>query len=193
MSVFWKATSAITALVACGLFVAPAHAALMRYTITGVGSGSLGTTPFTDADFVITTEADTDDVFAFAHGFVVLSPSMRVFVAGIGSGDFANPTRTVSNQEFSRSGFGDDALHRGVTFVNNEILTSYDLRTPIGPVAGLLTFNADASFPTTAGDFSLTEALDGTFTAAAVPEPPSAALVLSACVFGCLALWRARS
>ena len=142
-----------------------------------------------DAD----ADADADNIFAFTHSFIVLNPSMSVFVSGVGSGGFADPTRTVSNQEFSHSGFGNDALHLGVAFVNNEIFTSYDLRTPIGPVAGLLTFNANASFPTTAGDFTLTDALDGTFTATAVPEPTSAALVFSACAIGWLALGRARS
>lgn len=165
------------AILLCGLAAAPVHASPITFTIEGTGTGSLGGQAFVDATFQIVAQIDTDDVFAISSGFQVVNLGTSVEIFGVGSGDFTNEIRTTANQTNNRVGFGDVNVNRAILFVNNAIFGSYDLQSPLGPIQGTPTLNAFSLFPTTSGNFFLSDVDQVTFTSATsttiapVPEP----------------------
>lgn len=176
-----RVTAAGLAVLFWALAASPAQASPITFTIDGVGTGSLGGQAFQDAAFQIVALADTDDVFAISSGFQVVNSTTTVSVFTVGSGDFTNEIRTTSNQTSLRGGFGDSNVNRAILFVNNAAFGSYDLQSAFGPVSGSPTFNAFFPFPTTFGDFLLSDVGQVTFTAtmaAAAPVPEPATLVL---------------
>jgi len=170
----------------------PAGAAILMYSLSGTGSGSLNQTAFVDAPFEITVFAETQSATpAVQQGFwtyTVPASEARVQVSG-SSGRFLVPTRFFVSQLIGSAGF---SIHDGSFFggpdlmnIQNPSLSTWDLRSPIGPV-----FLASASIPvqgpptrpvftnisTELGLLSFTAASNVTFRAAAVPEPGTMAL-----------------
>jgi hypothetical protein len=176
-----RVTAAGLAVLFWVLAASPAQASPITFTIDGVGTGSLGGQAFEDAAFQIVALADTADVFSISGGFQVVNSTTTVSVFTVGSGAFTNEIRTTSNQTSLRGGFGDFDVNRAILFVNNVAFGSYDLQSAFGPVSGSPVFNAFFPFPTTFGDFFLSDVGQVTFTAtmaaAAVPEPATLLLL----------------
>jgi hypothetical protein len=170
-----------------------ARAGMITYTFTATGSGRLGANAFTDASFAITSTADTNQVTSTGEGFSVPDLTATIFVSGVGTATFTNPTTNIDNQPLGRAGISDSVPGTALLFEDNPAFLTYDLTTPIGPLTGSPSFNSGVHFATTAGDFSLRDVSTSTFratTARAVPEPSSLALL----GFGTaiLAGWRRR-
>jgi hypothetical protein len=109
------------------LLVAGASAAPMTYTITGIGSGSWNTVPFSEAAFTLTFHSDTD---AIVHGTSCCS--------GVDSTP-AGTTGTANVSGFSPTAFaGDQAV-----FFNRSLLT-----------AGIWHFNSPEYLTVTASAFA---------------------------------------
>jgi hypothetical protein len=135
----------------------------------------LGVTAFTNALVTIALVGDT----SFVGNDV---GSTTVSVSGVGTASFtdtlfvtdnvANPSAQISDLTRSQLIFGTMA----------PAVATYDLRGPIGPIAGTSLINAFVVFPTTAGNFEMTSVAGNTstFTAttvSSVPEPATLSLL----------------
>ena len=110
--------AAATTAIALLLGVVDARAIPITFTHTGTGSGTIGTTAFNDAGFVITGLADTDDRRSYSDGFFAGHDSTSIIIADVGTYQFTTATRTFVNNVgffpgFSRQGSSGDDL--GVT------------------------------------------------------------------------------
>jgi len=168
-----------------------ATAAPITYTLKGVASGTVGTQSFSDAMFTIQGVSDTADVFETIHP---TPPIMHVFhapvpagsatinISGFGSGIFPFVTEFFIYQEHYAVGIsrtGGDLLDMG-----NIVLTTYDLKSSIGPVVNTLgppdgLFNGMHNVPTSLGLINFSSLhMAVTFTATtAVPEPSTLTLL----------------
>lgn len=180
--------AALTAMVA-----AWSSAATITFTHAGTGSGQIGGTTFTNADFVIVDTADTASRIAIPGGWSINDLSASISIAGLGTFTFLTPTRTFVNNVasfagFSRSGASGDDLYFDPV---NPAFASWDLLSSIGPISGtgqvLQWTSAFAAVNTNRGVLTINSGTNpGVFTAAvsvitATPEP-------SSLVFLCLGL-----
>ena len=148
--------SAALALTLVG-FVAPADAAPITYEISGIGTGSIGGTAFTDALVVFTGTADTANlelIFGFIHAIPL--DTLTVNIAGVGTATltepaglfgvpFTIPDEMDDEDEFPAFPFvllgrlDDPPALEGFTGMGataSDALAGYDLTTAIGPVVG---------------------------------------------------------
>ncbi len=169
---------------ALGLFLGagrPAKADLLSYSFSGTASGALGMNTFSDASFTITSTGDTSLLTHPAAGVVAVpDTTATVFVSGLGTATFLIPTDNRDNQNFGSVGFSAPVQSLAILFESNPAFATYNLTTPIGPIAGASIFNPGAEFATTAGNFSLTSVSTVTFQATlqSVPEPSAFLLVV---------------
>ena len=165
---------------ACGS-AATAKADPITFTITAVGSGSLGANAFTNASFTIAAVADTSAVRPgpVPGVFEIPNSLVTVSVAGLPTATFTIPINVVDNQGLSRAGFGAPTLGTGLLTVNNPAFATYGLTAPIGPLAGTPFFSPGVAFATTGGNFTLTAVTGATFQASPVPEPATMVLLSS--------------
>ena len=157
------------------------HSDPIVYTLSTVGSGSLGGTAFNNASFTITATADTSQISAIASGtFQIPDISASESVAGLGTATFAGTWGFVNqapNQgppaAFGIVGESVVGFNADILDVKNAALMTYNLNTSIGPLSGDDVINGGLRFTTTAGDFSLNSASTVTFQATLdpVPEP----------------------
>ena len=146
------------------------------YVVSGFGSGTLGSNSFSDAEFRITAQGDETQVTNPLPHIFNLEPLDAVLeVDGIGTADFLTQLNLAVNQGFSPNpavGFGDPNQDVAIFFVSNPVFGSYDLQTTYPLTVGTPSaFNPRVTFPTTMGDFSVTDASSATFQS--VPEPVS--------------------
>ena len=172
----------------------PVTAAPIVYTVSGFGSGHIGSDEFVNSAFVLTGTADTDSVVSIDVG-VVVNPlmSMGVDVAGHGSALAVNAFDFFANNSLSEVGFLDE-LVGDVMDVSGSGLLAFDGASALSTVA----VNPDflAAFSTTSGDFQLDDAHVLSFTSRLdrniVPAPPTLLLVLTALVVSRLVRSRAK-
>ncbi len=172
---------------------AAATASPIAFRFTGTGSGTIGSTAFTDAPFTITERSDTAAV-AIAPNcgcFYADSLAATIDLAGVGSFAFVTGTRTFVNGGmvgFSRAGpdgvdlldaeYGDPVV--GYRLANlmrpvsgpGGLLTWADPDPDIFTSGGALFFESGPTATTFTG--FVPDALPG-----AVPEPGNLALVLA--------------
>ena len=173
------------------IFSAPAsHAATLLYTLTGVGSGTISGTPFTDTPFTISYTEDTTSITHPDTGYSEYSGISGNFSEGSFAATITATTIEVNgnastgvgnfedvflfNSDFGSSlGISQDATFLGYTLAT-PITTGFVLGDQIGA------FQDAAGFSTTGGDvIEFTSLVSLDFTAAAtgaVPEPSSLAL-----------------
>jgi len=166
-----------------------AEAALVAYTFSGIGSGELGGSAFTDTGFDIILVGDTDlvaDPF-FTGDLFEISPlaSARVAIDGFGDAVVTSQTRLginrTANVFYFGQIFGPDYLDLGVSESDEE---AFSFAAPYGPVAGAAnTFGQFTGLATTQGALTFTSVRDVSFVAApgptaAVPEPAAWALMI---------------
>jgi hypothetical protein len=181
-----------------------AGAVPITYTETTTGTGTLGSTAFTDSAVTVSFAGDTSGVVTLAPG-VLLNPAgiASVTVAGLGTATFVGSgVATVDDQTLEGAGIGSEgggppSTGQGgppplILGTDAPAFATYDLVSAVGPITGPATIDPGAAFPTTSGALVLTAAGNATFTASlagsAVPEPGSFA-VLGASLVG-LACWR---
>ena len=123
------------------VFVPSVFAASITYTITGTGSGQVGASTFTNAAYTIQVTADTAQVVPLGTpgnlGFEVPSLTALITVAGIGTVTVTEPTRMFVSNTHVGAGFSRilDLLD-----VEHPLFATWDLKTPIGPLADLEPF-----------------------------------------------------
>jgi len=184
------------------LFAICSYADTITMTHTGLGSGSIGTTTFTDAAFTITDIGDTGNRQSFTGGFFIDDTSASINIAGLGTFNFTTGTRTFVNNGSEEVGFSR-ATTTGFDLFDgpaNGAFAAWDMLSSIGPISGtaLLQQWTGASFPDvdTNGGVLVFDTMtsDTTFTATvnnAVPEPSSTVPLAIGCL-GIVAVARRR-
>ncbi|HWZ31166.1 MAG TPA: PEP-CTERM sorting domain-containing protein [Bryobacteraceae bacterium] len=166
------------------LIASCSQAGILSITHTGVGSGTIGTTTFTNASFTITDLADTAARQSFTGGFFIDDLSASIAITGVGTFMFTTGTRTFVNQSndtvgFSRAGNLGADLFNGPT---NAAFATWDMLSGIGPISGvgsLLQWSSSA-VNTSGGVLVFANGSSDTrfqATLSGVPEPSSIALV----------------
>ena len=163
----------------------------ITYTESGVGTGSLGETSFTDAPFTITLVADPAHVVT-GPGGVLANPSGTATLSINGSpvATFTEQLAAFDAQADQTAGLGSVPQMISVLGTTDPVFGTYGLTTSIGPIANTSSFNVGASFATDQGAFVLNSVGNATFTALATPEPASLAMWALAAV--ALAGWKLR-
>lgn len=158
----------------------------ITYTEQQTGSGSLGSTSFTNALVTIVLTGDTTAITGGSGFFSDVGTSATVTVSGIGTANFTDPMQVFDNQSTPAAGICDKALGcEDVLDTVNSAFSAYTLAAAIGPLSGNPLGNPFQSFPTTLGAFILTSSDDATnpstFIATPVPEPESLSLLSLGC------------
>ena len=159
-----------------------AMAVPITYTFTATCSGTIGSTPFTNAMVTVTATGDTSAIFAgvnppYTPGFFFNPTQVSASIAGVGTANFTGSG--------SIAGYG--ALANGYVFVDQSeslvgfgiesdrtddfspTFATYGLSSSIGPASSVsLQFSNEA---TTLGALTLTTVTPGTFTAVAAGTP----------------------
>ena len=164
------------------LAVGPLTAGPITYVESGQLTGTLGTTPLTNAAFTFTFYADTTNITGAGTGAnPFLNPALSTaIVIGASNGSFSEAVDTGVNNVDGIIGFVDAALTAGITF-NSSGAVGYNLATPIS-VSATASFAANGSFATSLGTLAISAirgAQDLTFTATTgVPEPATFSLLV---------------
>jgi hypothetical protein len=178
----------VLALIACGLgFADP-----ITFTIQGIGSGTVGATPFNNEAFSLSVTTDTSLITGFGTtggetGFE--TPEVAgagISIAGVGAGIFTDAEQ-IFDSNFAEAGITDFPAPPGVS---NDLLDgtnvaflTYNLQSDIGPLSmsDITALNNFVDIPTSLGSVTFTIANAVFFTAASplvAPEPGT--LVLGA-------------
>lgn len=163
-----------------------AFAGPLTIAYSSIGTGSIGTTSFTNAPFTIIELLDTANRQSFSGGFFINDNSASIAIAGVGTFNFTTATRSfVANgagiEGFSRPGvLGQDLLYAP----SNSAFSTWDMTTSLGPFTGEGTLLQWTSTPvqTTGGTLvfhnaSPTIIFEAVAGAGSVPEPASMALL----------------
>ncbi len=177
------------AVVAGLAFSNPARAGAITYTFSGVGNGTVDATAWS-GDFTFVFTADTSNITSSPLEFYQRNIGGTFSEGSYSAALLADNIVTVdTDPSFPRLGFFNSVASNGGT-IQNSTFTTYDLSTSFGPITGtgnnlLPTLLAPPGFGTTGGDtVELLGISSLTFTATAVPEPTSLAL-LAAGLAGC--------
>jgi len=174
--------TAILGLAVAALLSAGANAAPIQFIYTGIGSGSIGATTFTNLAFTITEQSNTSNLQSCGGGCTYIDAnSTTITINTIGAFLFTTGTRTFDNSGvvgFSRAGVSGADLYN----VFN-VGVAYDMMSSIGPILGsanLLQWGNSAVL-TDGGTLSFSNGqTQGSFQAIVgqnVPEPASLALM----------------
>jgi len=178
------------AVVAGLAFSNPARAGAITYTFSGVGNGTVDATAWS-GDFTFVFTADTANITSGGGEYFQRNLGGTFSEGGYSAALVADNTVVVNDDpSFPRLGFFNSTFDNGGV-IQNSIFTTYALSTSLGPITGtgtnlLPTLNPNGNgFGTTGGDtVELLGISSLTFTATAVPEPTSLAL-LAAGLAGC--------
>jgi hypothetical protein len=174
-----------------------AHADPVMYTLSGIMSGSIGSTMFTDSLATWTFVGDTSGITSLGAGFDTSTDGIStITLAGVGTATFLSSTFGVESQ-FDGAAFYDAANGFGVG-IYDPSLGYYALTSPFSDTAYFMeSFAAGfgTSEPTTLGDLTIT---DGDFqnptttfqASAATPEPCSLLLLCTGLLTGAGVKWR---
>jgi len=155
----------------------PAQATPITFSFTGVGSGNLDTTVFTDAAFEVLISVDTDDVIFRTDTYGIEDLSGTIDISGVGIGTFVEPLYVFDCQSCVAVGFGNRTKYDLIDlFVIGVGLDTYDLTSYFGPISDQDPFfgqfvNVELSI----GALTFTSMSYATFTA--IPEPGTVLLV----------------
>lgn len=176
------------------------EAAFVTYTETATGSGTLGTTTFTNAALTFTQTADTANVIYVFNGdprsgsysYMVGDATATVTIAGVGTASFTGPTFTTDSPTGRFGGLGSGGPVFGgniILDVGSPVFANYNLQSSFGPASGdpgITTSNIfSINYATNLGDLALNSVTgQATFQASVVPEPSSLTLGTIAALVG---------
>jgi len=157
-----------------GIFGAAVVASPIIYTESGQVSGTLGATTLTNAAFTFVFTGDTANITG--SGVLLNIPTSNSITIGASSGSFTTAVNVGVNTGSGIIGFTDLAKSNGITFTSAGAV-GYNLATPISVTASTPFFD-QGSLGTSLGTFTITSALNLSFTAiTGVPEPASLTFV----------------
>jgi hypothetical protein len=156
-------------------------------TFSGVATGTLGTTSFTDEPFSVTSGGDTSSVFV-TPGPIDELPAIgaTIDIAGFSAASFTDATSWTDPQGSGDIIFNDTTLNTELLGFTRLFagLETYQFQTSIGPISGGFPFipNIFENFqniPTSEGLLTITMTSNNVFTAVvSTPELASGWLVL---------------
>lgn len=167
------------------------QASSITFKLSGIATGTLGATDFTNATFEIDSAGDTDMVAfippvpPFGGAQYLLNPltSTTLSIQSIGSAILTDNLQEFATQSSLVFGpFGGLGTSTGVVLlaIENGSFNGYALASSIGPLSGGSVLNAGTGFNTSSGTLVI-RSFSGTFQAtvgsAAAPEPGSMALM----------------
>ena len=154
-----------------------AEAGLITYTESTIATGTLGSHAFSNAMIVLTFVGDTTNVQQTSPSlYVNPAGTATLTVAGLGMATFTDQIQVFDDQKYAL-GFTDLAINKDILDEAAGAFNTYDLKTAIGPVVGVLYPGTGPSFSTDQGGLVLTSASAmATFRSSTVPEPSSLAL-----------------
>jgi hypothetical protein len=167
------------------LFLAIAATALagpITLTFSGVATGTLGTTSFSDQPFTVSSTGDTSAVFLTSGPDYNLPAIGAVInIAGFSTATFTDATTWLDPQGSGDIIFNDVTLNTELLGFTElfEGLETYQFQTSIGPVSGGFAFIPDVfhnfqNIPTSQGLLTIATTSDNVFTALVpTPEPAS--------------------
>jgi hypothetical protein len=168
-----------------------AAAQSITYLFTGVGSGSLGNSSFSNAAFSFTLIGNVANVlngnqpfcssFVPSNGNLIQNLTANFSVTGAGTGSFGS-AYVFANRSTTTVGFGSCANNDLIDLNPSGVgLDTYDARTAFGPITDNSPFFAQFSNQsTTAGALTFTSMSSATFqatTSSVVPEPSTVVLL----------------
>jgi hypothetical protein len=169
-------------------FASHANATTIDYIFSGNGSGTLGSSSFTDADFTVTYVSDTSTVTSDGSNYFTNSSAGSFATASL-SANLSSGTQVVlvTSADFPNIGFAQ-SQPAPVYSVNealvNTAFESYNLASPFALTPGSVSFS-DQTYLTDNGNLDFTKISSLSFeatTPSAVPLPSGLALFIVALV-----------
>lgn len=153
------------------LTVGMLSAGTITYTFTGVGSGTVNGTPFSNQTLTFGLTTDT----SLISGSSTPQVNGLLSISGVGQGTAQNSYIILSGPQLVSFNISTTTP----AFVMSPVLSMYDLRSAIGPVTSTSVDGPVGGIASTPlGQVVLTSAVTYTFSATIVPEPDAFALVL---------------
>ena len=179
----------IAAVIYCGASIA--SAVELQLVVTGIGSGTIGETTFTDELFTITSLGDTANRLPFpgvAGYYFIDHDSSSISIDNVGSFQILSGTRTYVYNKDSIVGFARYGEVGADLYVSSATaaFATWDMLTPIGPISTtgkIFEFANTRKYNTpinTDGGVLIINDADSspeTFTAIVVPEPSTVVLL----------------
>ncbi len=178
MSFGSKLLSALTFL---AVLTAPmaALASPITYITSGLASGTIGGSSFTDSSVTFTFVGDTDNVVLNGNTYTNNLGVGTVDIAGIGMATLTSGTIGFTVDPSYPGGAFYDPATSFAFGTNSTVFTSYALDTAIGPFAGGFISNGLQTTATSLGTLAFTGGSQTTFQAVTgvAPEPSTVALL----------------
>ena len=167
-----------------------AQATPITYLYSGSGTGSLGDVSFTNAEFLITAQADTSNITPWVNasfGPQNTHLSAKIDISGLGVHTINTPSHTWAVPDGSLGGLGENGYVNWVTLSGGQ-LSGYGLDTTFGPVTDPAPTHVEQfhSVLTTGGVLQFTNISTITFEAILVPEPTAMLSAATVGLIGCL-------
>lgn len=170
-----------------GFTAAEASGTAISLTFSGVASGTLGTTSFTNEPFVVSSQGDTSSVFVTAGPNDNLPAIGAVIsISGFAPAVFTDAMSWIDPQNSGDIEFNDATLDTAILGFTKLLvgLETYQFQTSIGPVSAAFGFIPDIFpnfqlIPTSGGLLTIQTTSDNSFEALVAPEPASMWLALT--------------
>lgn len=181
----------LTSFASAALALTPvASAEPITYTFTGTFSGSVRDADtfdtvfdLADDEFILTIEADTDNIAADPTGFSVTGDLATFTFPDINGGTSTQATTSFDvfvNNTNGVLGVGNADFGIDLLFFSNPAFTTYDLSTPLSTVTpdGFAVIDESAApINTDLGELLFVDDFDPALSFTAVPEPTSLAML----------------